>query len=147
MKRIIVISIFLIISALIIILPYRESTLILLGGVTVKTSIYKDIAAIFTKGLWTYISFLFVLLPLALLLQIRQSPLRWYKRVFFLLEGIIALYAALVMSFYMSYELLESAVFTPICYVAVCWVLLGAIASILLAIKRLYTKAAKFLYS
>jgi hypothetical protein len=82
MKRIIVISIFLIISALIIILPYRESTLILLGGVTVKTSIYKDIAAIFTKGLWTYISFLFVLLPLALLLQIRQSPLRWYKRVF-----------------------------------------------------------------
>ena len=148
MKRIIVISLFLVISALIIILPYRESTLILLGGVNVKRAIYQEIAAIFTLGLWTYVAFLFVLLPLALLLQIRQSPLRWYQRVFFLLGGIIALFAALVI--YMSSAIPMPLVFsvnTPIFYVALYWVLLGAIASILLAIKKLYAKAAKFLYS
>jgi len=148
MKRIIAISLFLVISALIIILPYRESTLILLGGVNVKRAIYQEIAAIFTLGLWTYVAFLFVLIPLVLLLQIRQSPLTWYKRVFFLLEGIIALLAALVMSFHMFSSLFEAEVIlTPIFYVALCWVILGVIASILLAIKKLYAKAAKFLYS
>lgn len=150
MKRIIVISLFIVISALIVILPYRESTQILLpADLTLKDSIYKDIAAIFTSKVgWAYISFLFVLLPLALLLQIKQSPLRWYKRMFFLLEGIIALFAALVMSYIMFFSIpFESVLFTPIFYVAVCWVLLGTIASILLAIKKLYDKAAKFLYS
>jgi len=145
MKRIIVISLFLVISALIVILPYEESTSII--G-TSKVSIYKDIASIFTEGCSACIVVLFVLLPLALLLQIRQSPLRWYQRVFFLLEGIIALFAALVI--YMSSAIPMPLVFsvnTPIFYVALYWVLLGAIASILLAIKRLYVKAAKFLYS
>src|SRR4030042_3237799 len=142
MKRIIVISIFVVISPLIVILPYRESALILLPGLTLKESIYKNIAQIFTEGMWTYISFLFVLLPLVLLLQVRQSPLTWYKRVFFLLEGIIALLAALVMSYQMFFSIpFESVTFTPIFYVALCWVLLGAIASILLAIKKLYDKA------
>jgi hypothetical protein len=150
MKRIIVISLFVIITALIVILPYRESTQILLpADLTLKDSIYKDIAAIFTSKVgWTYISFLFVLLPLALLLQIKQSPLRWYKRMFFLLEGIIALFAASVMSYIMSFSIpLESATFTPIFYAALCWVLLGAIASILLAIKKLYDKACKLMTS
>ncbi len=148
MKRIIVISIFVVISVLIVILPYRLNTTPLAPDLILKNSIYKDIAVIFTEGMWGYISFLFVLLPLALLLQIRQSPLRWYQRVFFLLEGIIALFAALVI--YMSSAIPMPLVFsvnTPIFYVALYWVLLGAIASILLAIKRLYVKAAKFLYS
>ncbi len=148
MKRIIVISIFVVISALIIILPYRLNTTPLAPDLILKNAIYKDIAVIFTGGMWGYISFLFVLLPLALLFQIRQSPLRWYQRVFFLFEGIIALFAALVMSYIMSYSIpLEWVNKTPVFFAALCWVLLGAIASILLAIKRLYVKAAKFLYS
>jgi hypothetical protein len=68
--------------------------------------------------------------------------------MFFLLEGITALFAALVMSYIMFFSIpLVSVIFTPIFYVALCWVLLGAIASILLAIKKLYGKASKLITS
>jgi hypothetical protein len=145
MKRTIFVLLFLVISALIIILPYKEHTPLFLGP-NVKSAIYEDIVAIFTSGLWINVALLFVLLPLVLLLQVKRSPLTWYKKVFFILEGIFALLAAFVMLCVPLIQLLLM-VLTPIYYLSLAWVLLGAIASFLLASKKLYDKAAKLIYS
>lgn len=144
MKRTIFILLFLVISALIIILPYKEHTPLFLGP-NVKSAIYEDIVAIFTSGLWINVALLFVLLPLVLLLQVKRSPLTWYKKVFFILEGIFALLAAFVMLCVPLIQLLLM-VLTPIYYLSLVWVLLGGIASFLLASKKLYDKAAKLIY-
>jgi hypothetical protein len=151
MKRIIVISLFLVISALIIILPYKEyQTELMPGEGNLQVAIYKNIAWTFSgPGLWWNVSFLFVLLPLFLLLQIRQSPLTWYKKMFFILEGIFALLAAFLMFFMMISAGIwpELLVLKPMFYISMSWVILGAIASILLVTKKMYDKAAKLIYS
>lgn len=148
-KRTIVIVVFAVITALIIILPYKEYQTELLPGMgNLQIAIYNNIAWIFSGFGLPKVSFLFVLLPLLLILQISKSSFTWYKRMFFILEGIFALLAAFVMSVFMvTAEFMpELLVLKPMFYIAISWVILGAIASILLAIKRLYAKAAKFLY-
>jgi hypothetical protein len=65
--------------------------------------------------------------------------------VFFILEGIFALLAAFVMLCVPLIQLLLM-VLTPIYYLSLVWVLLGGIASFLLASKKLYDKAAKLIY-
>ena len=145
MKKTIILSSALVISALIISLPYKESKAIMLG-VTIHWAIYKDIAALFTLGLWTHIAVLFVLLPPLLLIEVGQTPLRWYKKLLFLFEGIFAFLAALLIYFMMSFELFEAGVIlTPIFYLSLAWVIFGGIAAIVLMKKKLYEKAAHFL--
>jgi len=147
MKKTIILFLSLIISALIIILPYKEYPT-LFPDSTVKIVIYKNIAAIFTDGLWAYAAFLFVLLPSVLLIQIRRSPLTAYKKALFLLEGILALLAAFLMLVMMSINprtLAELVIIKPMFYLSLCWVLLGAITSILLMNKKIYDKATKLL--
>jgi hypothetical protein len=133
-----------------IILPYKETTDTFLGPkIIIKRAIYEDIGMIF-NGLWTHVTFLFVLLPSVLLIQIRRSPLTVYKKVLLLLEGIIALLAAFVMFIFMTLQfdvLALEWILTPVYYLSLSWVILGVIASILLTKKKMYDKAAKLLSS
>lgn len=147
MKKTIIIFLSLIISALIIVLPYKKSVALLFGA-TYHAAIYEQIAALFKLGLWTRVAFLFVLLPIFLLIQIRQPTLRVYKKVLFIVEGIIALLAALVMYVSMIFDVFEiDIILTPIFYLALSWVILGGLTAILLAKKKIYEKAANFLNS
>jgi len=147
MKKTVLIFLSLVISGLIIILPYKASVALLFGA-TYHAAIYEEIASIFKLGLWTKVSFLFVLLPLLLLIQIRQPTLRVYKKVLFFLEGIMALLAALVMYVSMSFNLFDvDVILTPIFYLSLSWVILGALTAILLTKKKIYEKAAQFLNS
>ncbi|MCJ7664329.1 MAG: hypothetical protein MUO24_08820 [Desulfobacterales bacterium] len=147
MKRTILIFLSLVISALIIALPYKKSVEIF-AGATYHVAIYAQIVALFKLGLWTRVAFLFVLLPIFLLIQIRQPTLRVYKKVLFIVEGIIALSAALVMYVSMSFNFFEQdMILTPIFYLALSWVIVWGLAAILLAKKKIYEKAANFLNS
>jgi len=147
MKRTALIFLSLVISALIIALPYKKSTALLFGA-TYHVAIYAQIAALVKLGLWTRVAFLFVLLPIFLPIQIRQPTLRVYKKVLFIAEGITALLAALVMYVSMSFNLFEQdIILTPIFYLALSWVILGGLTAILLAKKKVYEKAANFLNS
>jgi hypothetical protein len=147
MKRALIIFLSLIISALIIVLPYKKSAALLFGA-AYHPAIYTQITALFKLGLWTRTAFLFVLLPIFLLIQIGQSTLRVYKKVLFIVEGIIALLAALVMYVSMSFNIFEQdIILTPIFYLALSWVIVGGLAAISLAKKKIYEKAANFLNS
>jgi hypothetical protein len=149
MKKTIIFFLSLFISAVLIVLPYKEYPT-LLPGSNVKIVIYRHIVSIFTEGLWAYAAFLFVLLPSVLLIQIGRSPLTVYKKALFLVEGILALLAAFLMLVMMSINprtLAELVIIKPMFYLSLCWVLLGAITSILLAIKSIYDKIGEFLTS
>jgi hypothetical protein len=149
MKKTILIFLSLAISALIIALPYKEYPT-LYPDVTITITIYGEIIKIFTPGIWTHVAFLFVLLPPVLFLQVRPSPLRIYKRILFLAEGILAFLAAFLMLIIMSINpsaLSQLVIIKPMFYLSLCWVLVGTIAAVLLMIKKIYDKAAKFLYS
>jgi hypothetical protein len=147
MKRTILIFLSLIITVLIVALPYKKSVALLFGA-TYHAAIYEQIATLFKLGLWTRVAFLFVLLPIFLLIQIGQPTLRVYKKVLFIVEGIIALLAALVMYVSMSFELFElDMILTPIFYLALSWVIVGGLTAIFLAKKKIYEKAANFLNS
>jgi len=149
MKKTILIFLSLVISALIIALPYKEYPT-LFPDTTIKITIYKDIATIFTLGIWTHVAFLFVLLPPVLFIQVGPSPLRIYKRALFLAEGILAFLAAFLMLIIMSISpsaLAQLVIIKPMFYLSLCWVFLAAITAILLMTKTIYDKVAKFLFS
>ncbi len=147
MQKTILIFVLLVISALIIALPYKEYPT-LFPDTTIKITIYKEIIKIVTPGIWTHVAFLFVLLPPLLFIQVGPSPLRIYKRVLFLAEGILALLAAFLMLIIMSINpsaLAQLVIIKPMFYLSLCWVLLGAITAIFLMTKAIYDTAAKFL--
>jgi hypothetical protein len=149
MKKTILISLSLVISALIIALPYKEYPT-LFPDVTIKITIYREIIKIFTPGIWTHVAFLFVLLPPVLFLQVGPSPLRIYQRVLFLAEGILAFLAAFLMLIIMSINpssLAHLVIIKPMFYLSLCWVFLAAMTAILLMTKTIYDKVAKFLFS
>lgn len=149
MKKTILIFLSLVISALIITLPYKEYPT-LFPDTTIKITIYREIIKIFTPGIWTHVAFLFVLLLPVLLIQVKPSPLRVYKRALFLLEGILAFLAAFLMLIIMSISpssLAQLVIIKPMFYLSLSWVFLAAITAILLMIKTTYDKVAKFLYS
>jgi hypothetical protein len=149
MKRIVLIFLSLVMSGLIIILPYKEYPT-LFPDTTIKITIYKDITTIFTLGIWTHVAFLFVLLPPVLFLQVRLSPLKVYKRALFLAEGILAFLAAFLMLIIMSIgpsALAQLVIIKPMFYLSLCWVFLGAIIAILLMTKTIYNSVAKFLFN
>jgi hypothetical protein len=149
MKKTILIFVSLVISALIIALPYKEYPT-LFPDTTIKITIYREIIKIVTPGIWTHVAFLFVLLPPVLFLQVRPSLLRIYKRTLFLAEGILAFLAAFLMLIIMSINpsaLAQLVIIKPMFYLSLCWVLLGAIAAILLMTKTIYDNVAKFLFS
>jgi hypothetical protein len=149
MKKIILILLSLLISALIIFLPYKEYPS-LAPDFTIKKTIYREIITIFTLGMWRHIAFVFVLLPLVLFLQIRPSSLKIYKRALFLIEGLAAFFAFFLMFIIMSVvpsAFMQLVIIKPIFYLALWWVLFGAIAAILLMTKKVYDKAAEFLYT
>jgi hypothetical protein len=149
MKKTILIFLSLIISGLIIFLPYKEYPTFY-PDTTIKITIYREIIKIFTPGIWTHVAFLFVLLPPVLLIQVGRSPLRLYKRILFLVEAIFAFLAILLMLIIMSISpssLAQIVIIKPMFYLSVCWVFLGAIAAILLMTKMIYDKVAKFLFS
>ncbi len=147
MKKTILIFVLLVTSALIIALPYKEYPT-LFPDATIKITIYREIIKIVTPGIWTHVAFLFVLLPPFLFLQVRPSPLRIYKRVFFLAEGLLAFLAAFLMLIIMSINppaIAQLVIIKPLFYLSLCWVLLGTITSILLMTKTIYDTTAKFL--
>jgi hypothetical protein len=149
MKKTIIIILSLIISALIIVLPYKEYPM-LFPDATSKITIYKEIIKIFTPAIWTHVAFLFVLLPPVLLIQVGRSPLRLYKKALFFVEGIFAFLATSLMLIIMSISpssLAQLVMIKPMFYLSLCWVLLAAIAAILLMTKKIYDKAAKILCS
>jgi hypothetical protein len=149
MKRIVLIFLSLVMSGLIIILPYKEYPT-LFPDTTIKITIYRGITTIFTLGIWTHVAFLFVLLPPVLFLQVRLSPLQVYKRALFLAEGILAFLAAFLMLIIMSISpsaLAQLVIIKPMFYLSLCWVFLGAIIAILLMTKTIYNSVAKFLFS
>jgi hypothetical protein len=147
MKKTIPIFGLLVISALIIALPYKEYPT-LFPDVTIKITIYREIIKIFTPGIWTHVAFLFVLLPPVLFLQVGPSPLRIYKRVLFLAEGILAFLAAFLMLIIMSINpsaLSHLVIIKPMFYLSLGWVLLGTITAILLMTETIYNKVGTFL--
>ena len=149
MKKIILIFLSLVISALTIVLPYKEYPT-LSPDITIKITIYREIIKIFTLGMWRHVAFLFVLLPPVLFLQIRPSSLKIYKRALFLIEGSAAFFAFFLMFIIMSIipsALERIVIITPMFYLSLCWVFLGALAAILLMTKMIYDKATEFLYS
>lgn len=149
MKKTILIFLSLVISATIIVLPYKEYPT-LFPDTTIKITIYREIIKIFTPGMWRHVAFLFVLLPPALLIQVGRSSLRLYKKALFFVEGIFAFLAALLMLIIMSINpssLAQLVMIKPMFYLSLCWVLLASIAAILLMAEKVYDKAVKFLCS
>jgi hypothetical protein len=149
MKKTILIFLSLAISALIIVLPYKEYPL-LFPDTTLKITIYREIIKIVTPGIWTHVAFLFVLLPPLLFIQVGPSSLRIYKRILFLVEAILALLAAFLMLIIMSISpsaLAQLVIIKPMFYLSLCWVLLGAIIAILFMTKTIYDSVAKFFFS
>lgn len=149
MKKIILISLLLVISALIILLPYKEYPL-LFPDTTLKITIYEEIIKLFTPGIWTHVAFLFVLLPPVLFLQVSLSPLKAYKKALFLAEGILAFLAVFLMLIIMSISpssLAQLVIIKPTFYISLWWVFLAAITAILLMTKTIYDKVATFLFS
>ncbi len=149
MKKTILISVSLVISALIIALPYKEYPT-LFPDITIKITIYKEIIKIFSPGIWTHVTFLFVLLPPVLFVQVGQRSLQAYKRVLFFAEGILAFFAAFLMLIIMSINpsaLAQLVIIKPMFYLSLCWVLLGALTALLLMTKTIYDNVARFLFS
>jgi hypothetical protein len=139
MRRWVLFGCALAVTALIVFLPYKHAQTMILGTAT-TSAIYEEIAHIGLRNL-PYLAFLFLLLPPLLIVQVWRSPVQWYKRLLFVLEGLAALAATLLMALLMTMELFEEKVrYTPVLYLSIGWVLLGSICAFVVVSSKAYGK-------